>query len=50
MQLSDLDYSFPEHLIAVEPQAQFRALLSRGENLSELTKKGVLDLFRPGDV
>jgi len=48
---SDLDFVYPEELVATEPSQDFRALLSRQGALSELTsKEEFLGLFQKGDV
>ena len=48
--LKDLDYSYPEKLIATKPQRPSRILLNQGGANSELSKEKLLGLFQPGDV
>ncbi len=48
--LQDLDYSYPQHLIATKPQRPSRILVNEGGSNTEISKKQLLDLFNPGDV
>lgn len=51
MQLSDLDYSYPQDLIAVEPSRPTRvAFCSQGAIPVELDMTGLLERFEPGDL
>ena len=52
MFLHELDYSYPEHLVATHPQRPSRILLSKSEEdiHSEINKKQLLDLFDVGDI
>lgn len=50
MQLSELDYSYPERLIATQPHKNFRILISNEQNqISEITKSQLFNLFQGGD-
>src|SRR5436189_6351244 len=51
MLASDLDFQFPEELIATTPQRSSRVVLSEGESgPREISKLTLFDLFRKGDV
>lgn len=51
MLVSELDYAYPESLIATAPEKQFRTLLSlAGQAPQEISKTQIFDLFQPGDV
>lgn len=51
MRRVDLEYSYPEELVAIEPKADFRTLLSRpGVPAAEIKKSDIFDLFQPQDV
>lgn len=50
MKLSDLDFSFPEELIATEPHRPSRVMLVKGGTPSEISLKELVELFVPGDV
>lgn len=51
MQTSDLDFQFPEELIATEPSRQTRvAFVAPAAIPRELNLKGLLNEFQPGDL
>ena len=50
MQLSDLDYQFPENLIATEPVAESRVLFNRDGHNSEGSLEDLINEFQAGDV
>lgn len=50
MQLSDLDFIYPNELVSTQPTKTYRTLLSKGHCLSEISHQDVLELFNPGDV
>ena len=50
MLLKDLKFDYPEELIGLKPEVNFRTLVSEAGGLSELTKKELLDQFNEGDV
>ena len=52
MQLSEFDYSYPEELVAIQPQPTFRILYSNSEAkaLKEINKTELFDLFQAGDA
>lgn len=50
MLLSDLRFEYPDELIGLKPDPNFRTLLSESGQLSELTKAQLLEQFQPGDV
>ncbi len=51
MLVSELDYAYPESLIATAPEKQFRTLLSlAGQGPQEISKAQIFDLFQAGDV
>lgn len=48
--LEDLNYSYPQNLIATKPQRPSRILVNRSGENTEVSKQQLLDLFQPGDV
>ncbi len=51
MRTSELDYKYPEHLIATKPLKDFRTLYSDADGkLTELKKSDLVQLFRPNDL
>ena len=50
MQLSDLDYSFPEELIATEPVKESRILFHRANSIWEGRMPDLINEFEAGDV
>lgn len=50
MKLSDLDYSFPEELIAQKPERPTRVMWVAGATPSEITISQLLEKFDPKDV
>jgi S-adenosylmethionine:tRNA ribosyltransferase-isomerase len=50
MKLSDLDFSFPEELVATSPARPSRVLLVQNQQCSEISIDDLLKLFSPGDV
>lgn len=50
MKLSDLDFEYPEELVAQKPERPTRVMLVRGEQFSEISLQELLNYFRPGDV
>ncbi|GAB1363475.1 hypothetical protein MASR1M32_27110 [Rhodobacter sp.] len=53
MQLSDFDFDLPEALIATRParpRTAARLLLARGDELTDLHVRDLIDLFQPGDL
>lgn len=51
MLVSELDYAFPDDLIATAPSEQFRTLLAQaGQDPREISKSQIFDLFEAGDV
>lgn len=50
MKLSDLDFDFPEELIATEPRRPSRVMLVRGREPQEISIETLIDLFESGDI
>lgn len=50
MHLKDLDFPFPEELIATEPRWPSRIMLVQNQVPREISKSELLDIFQPGDV
>lgn len=50
MQTAELDYTYPESLVATEPLEPCRILLTQGEQIQEISKQKLFDLFQPGDT
>ena len=47
---AQLDYQYPESLVATEPSADFRMLLASAANPTEINKDKLFTLFRRGDI
>lgn len=50
MKLSDLDFTYPEDLVATSPARPSRVLLVKNQQCSEIGIEDLLKLFSPGDV
>ena len=50
MKTSELDYSFPEELLATKPKRPSRVLLSDMNGFSEGTVEDLLNRFQAGDI
>ena len=51
MRRQDLEYQYPESLVATEPQTPSRIALSEGlKPPQEINKSQLLEMFKPGDV
>ena len=50
MDLQDLDFNYPEELVATEPNRNYRTLLHEGSQVKEISPQQVLELFNRGDV
>jgi len=50
MQLSLLDYTYPEHLVAQKPERPSRQLCVDSDGVREISRSQLLELFSPGDV
>ncbi|MFP5518975.1 MAG: tRNA preQ1(34) S-adenosylmethionine ribosyltransferase-isomerase QueA [Bdellovibrionia bacterium] len=50
MKLTDLDFTYPDELIATEPQRPSRVMLVQGEQPQEITLSDLLASFDAGDV
>jgi S-adenosylmethionine:tRNA ribosyltransferase-isomerase len=51
MQISEIDFTYPEHLVATKPDPNFRILLSAADrSIKEIQKNDLFKLFEPGDV
>jgi len=53
LSLDDLDFDYPEHLVATEPVRDSRLMFvpaARTSEPQEITKAQLLDMFRPGDL
>lgn len=51
MKLSELNFSYPENLVATEPRNPFRTLLVESDGTSkEVMKEELLRIFKPGDL
>ena len=50
MKKIDLQYSYPEELIATRPEEDYRTLLSTEGQISEIDRASVVELFGPNDI
>jgi len=51
MKLSELNFSYPENLVATEPRNPFRTLLVESDGThKEVAKEELLRIFKPGDL
>ncbi|MCB0341576.1 MAG: tRNA preQ1(34) S-adenosylmethionine ribosyltransferase-isomerase QueA [Pseudobdellovibrionaceae bacterium] len=50
MKTADLNYSYPEELVATAPAPSFRTLVHDTTQILECSKSDLLDRFSPGDV
>jgi S-adenosylmethionine:tRNA ribosyltransferase-isomerase len=46
----DLNYNYPDDLVATEPKADYRILYSSGEKFDEIKKETLPHIFNTGDV
>jgi S-adenosylmethionine:tRNA ribosyltransferase-isomerase len=50
MHIDELDFPYPENLVAREPQLYFRSLWVEDQTIEDLTKDQILERFTSGDV